>query len=167
MEEFNPDLESLVTPLRVSEYEKLLIQSNYDQAKAKRLIEGFTDGFDLGYRGPTDVQLEANNLRFRVGSKTELWNKIMLEVKEKRFAGGFRRPPYDNFIQSPLGLVPKDQNKTRMIFHLSFPEKQSVNFHTPKELSKTIYNEFDIAVRLCAKAGRNAHMAKSDLKSGR
>lgn len=64
-------------------------------------------------------------------------------------------------------MVPKDQNKTRMIFHLSYPERGSVNYHTPKEMCKTIYNEFDLAVRLCMKAGKGAHMAKSDLKSGR
>lgn len=63
--------------------------------------------------------------------------------------------------------MPKDGNQTRMIFHLSFPEKQSVNYHTPRELCVTEYNKFDVAVKLCVKAGKGAHMAKSDLKSGK
>lgn len=53
-----------------------------------------------------------------------------------------------------------------MIFHLSFPQDSSINFHTPKELCETRYNDFDVAVRLCIKAGKGAKMAKSDLKSG-
>lgn len=103
MEEFNPDLQSLVTPLNVKAYEQLLDQTQYDPQKTKELVKGFTDGFDLGYRGPTQIKLEARNLKLRVGSKTELWNKIMQEVKEKRFAGGFRVPPFQYYIQSPLG----------------------------------------------------------------
>lgn len=55
---------------------------------------------------------------------------------------------------------------TRMIFHLSFPENARVNYFTPRELCTTKYNEFDVAVKLCLKAGRGAYMAKSDLKSG-
>lgn len=53
-----------------------------------------------------------------------------------------------------------------MIFHLSYPEESSVNFFTPRELCTTRYNDFDVAVRLCIKAGKGAKMAKSDLKSG-
>lgn len=71
--------------------------------ETNELVDGFRNGFDLGYRGPTDVKMEANDLKVRVGSKKELWNKIMDEVKAKRFAGGFRQPPFDNYIQSPLG----------------------------------------------------------------
>lgn len=56
---------------------------------------------------------------------------------------------------------------TRMIFHLSYPENASVNHYTPQELCTTKYNEFDVAVRLCLKAGKGAFMAKSDLKSGK
>lgn len=70
-------------------------------------------------------------------------------------------------IISIKGLVPKDQNLTRMIFHLSFPEEHSVNHHTPRDLCTTEYNDFDVAVRLCLKAGKGAYMAKSDLKSGK
>lgn len=65
------------------------------------------------------------------------------------------------------GLVPKAGGLTRMIFHLSHPQTNSVNYHTPRELCTTQYNEFDVAVRLCIKAGVGAHMARSDLKSGK
>lgn len=70
------------------------------------------------------------------------------------------------------GLVPKASEpgstvqQTRMIFRLSFPEFESVNYYTPRELCITKYNEFDVAIRLCNRLGRGAYMAKSDLKSG-
>ena len=55
-----------------------------------------------------------------VGNETEMWNKIMKDVSAKRVAGPFDKIPFTNFIQSPIGLVPKAGNKTRLIFHLSF-----------------------------------------------
>lgn len=64
------------------------------------------------------------------------------------------------------GLVPKHGGQCRLIFHLSWPENASINHYTPEELCTTCYNDFDIAVRLCIKAGKGAKMAKSDLKSG-
>ena len=47
----------------------------------------------------------------------------MKEVKLGRYAGPFPTIPYEeDFIQSPIGLVPKDQGcDTRLIFHLSYP----------------------------------------------
>lgn len=103
IEAFNPDLDTIVTPLDVEAYHKLLKESKFDEQKSEILIDGFTNGFDLGYRGPRNIKLEAKNLKLRVGSKLDLWNKIMKEVKEGRFAGGFRQPPFRFYIQSPLG----------------------------------------------------------------
>ena len=39
--------------------------------------------------------------------------------------------------QSPIDLVPKAGNKTRLIFHLSYDfndEDRSLNYHTPEEM---------------------------------
>ena len=69
----------------------------------------------------------------------ELWNKVMKEVKEKHFAGPYLKTdlPLKNYIQSPIGLVPKSGNKTRLISHLAFDFgtkecEKSVNYHTPE-----------------------------------
>lgn len=64
-----------------------------------------------------------------------------------------------------LGLVPKHGGKLRLIFNLSYPENKSVNHFTPKELTETVYPDFQAAVRLCLKAGPSSYCAKSDLKS--
>ena len=70
--------------------------------------------------------------------------------KDDDFAGPFKVPPYeDDFIQSPIGSVPKSGRKTRLIFHLSYKSKngnESVNFWTPEEDCSVKYNDLDEAV---------------------
>ena len=115
----NLDLHNIVTP--VDRFVTLLYQSGYDQTEIKFLEQGFKYGFDIGYSGPTNRRSEAKYLPLRVGSKTILWNKIMKEVNLGRVAGPFKDPPFQNYIQSPIGLVPKKgKDQTRLIFHLSY-----------------------------------------------
>ena len=77
----------------------------------------------------------------------------MKEVKLKRVAGPFHNaPPFDNFIQSPIGLVPKaGGDQTRLIFHLSYDFKQedlkSINFYSPREICSVKYKDLDHAVQ--------------------
>ena len=146
--------------------------------KTEELIEGFTNGFDLGYRGTKQRCDYAENIPLRIGSKTELWNKIMKEVELGRYAGLYDEVPYENFIQSPVGLVPKaGKNKTRLIFHLSyeFGDRGSVNSTTPKDICTVKYRDLDHAVKCCLdvlnqqKPGKNGkktvRFSKSDLTS--
>ena len=159
-----------MTPVNSDNLEQLLNESGYDKDKTNYLLEGFRNGFDLGYRGPEQIQQTSANLKFVIGNKTELWNKVMKEVKEKRYAGPYKQIPFENYIQSPIGLVPKDGGKkTRLIFHLSFPrDKQkgfSVNGNTPKEITTVKYPSFDDAVRLCLNEGKGCAVAKSDMSA--
>ena len=129
----------MVTPLNVPKYEQLLRESNYDAKETQFLVNGFTNGFDIGYMGPECRQSTARNLPLRIGSHTDVWNKIMKEVQLKRVAGPYKQIPFENYVQSPIGLVPKvgNENKTRLIFHLSYDFKSmddrsdSVNAFTP------------------------------------
>ena len=119
--------------------------------------------FSIEYKGNRNVVREAPNLKLTVGTKTDLWNKVMKEVKEKRYAGPYTRPPFDNYIQSPIGLVPKDGGRaTRLIFHLSYPRTKdgqavnlSINANTPKSLSSVSYPDFSEAIKLCIEAGKH------------
>lgn len=86
-------------------YSNLLISSNYDKQLTRELVDGFTHGFDLGYRGPTNRADYSNNLKLRVGSPLDLWNKLNKEVQAGRVCGPFVKPPYDNFVQSPIGEI--------------------------------------------------------------
>lgn len=166
MEAHNFDKDSVVTPVDVEQLDQLLQEVGYDQTKTEFLTNGFKHGFDLGYQGPTQRRTFSNNLKLRVGNELELWNKVIKEVQAGRLTGPWEAPPYDNFIQSPIGLVPKHEvGKTRLIFHLSHPKGDSVNCHTPKEICSVEYNSFDKAVRMCLKAGKSCFTAKSDLLS--
>ena len=138
----NYDLNNIVTPVKVDVLVSKLRSAGYNEHKIQFLEKGFMSGFDVGYEGPQVRQSESENIPLRVGSKMQLWNKLMKEVELKRVAGPYSKEqiPFGNFIQSPIGLVPKAGNsgKTRLIFHLSYdftrnkPEK-SLNFHTPKK----------------------------------
>ena len=76
----------------------------------------------------------------------------MKEIQLKRVAGPFKDIPFQDFMQSPIGLVPKaGGTQTRLIFHLSYDFKsdglRSLNYHTPKELCTVHYKDLDYAVR--------------------
>ena len=132
----NFDLENIMTPVNAQKFRELLILSGYDQEKTDYLYQGFSRGFSLEFEGDRNVQRYAPNLKIRIGSKQEIWDKVMKEVKAKRYAGPFKKkPPFKHFIQSSIGLVPKDKGtKTRLIFHLSYPRiGDSVNSGIPKK----------------------------------
>ena len=165
MEYFNHDLRNIVTLVKVKTYARLLEEAGYDKEKSDFLVQGFTKGFSLCYEGPSKVRQKSPNLKFTVGSPTELWNKIMVEVEAKRYAGPFKKVPYKYYIQSPVGLVPKDKGKkTRLIFHLSYPRTgSSVNSCIPEELCSVKYPDFMDAVDMCMQVGEECYCAKSDM----
>ena len=89
----NFDRTNIMTPVDVDMFQQLLLESNYDQAKTEYLVTGFRNGFDLCYEGPLEkVRREAPNLKLYMGSQTELWNKIMLEVKVGHYVDPFEDP---------------------------------------------------------------------------
>ena len=125
-------------------------ESEYDEDEIRFLENGFTNGFDISYEGPQNRQSTAENIPFTTGDKVELWNKLMKEVKLGPVAGPFKTIPFKNFIQSPIGLVPKAErdDQTRLIFHLSydFKDGKSLNHFTPKEKYTVKYRDLDYAI---------------------
>ena len=94
----------------------------------------------------------------------------MKEVKLKRYAGPFNKPPFENYIQSPIGLVPKDGGRnTHLIFHLSYPRNRSkgysINGCTPKRLCSVAYPDFNKAMQMCLAKGVSYSLGKSDMSS--
>ena len=169
----NYDLNNIFTPVDTDKLYSILTQYNYDRDKTKFLVDGFRNGFSLGYEGGDEnVKVTSPNLKFQpgVGSKVELWNKVMKDVKAQRYAGPYDRIPFtDTYIQSPIGLVPKDGGaNTRLIFHLSHPRQAvngkyiSVNANTPKEICTVKYPDFNKAVQLCLEEGRGCFCSCSD-----
>ena len=89
VEGVNLNLEDIVTPVDVVQLEQLLLEADYDKCETEYLIDGFKNGFSLGYQGPKEVKRFSQNLRLRVGNEAELWNKVMTKVVAGRFAGPF------------------------------------------------------------------------------
>ena len=117
------------------------------------MVDGSRNGFNLHYAGLEKRQSRSQNIPFSVGNATILWNKLMKEVHLKRVAGPYDKIPFQNYIQSPIGLVPKTRSEqTRLIFHLSYKfgdheDEKSVNACTPRELCSVVYNDLDHAVQ--------------------
>ena len=170
LEFMNYDLTSTVTLVDVNRFKGLLQEAGYEEKKIDYLYQGFTNGFNIHYREPLNkkgVRRQAPNLKLRVGNETELWNKVMNEVKLGRYARPFDDPPFDSYVQLPIGLVPKDKGKkTRLIFHLSYPKDgDSINSGIPKELCTVKYPDFDSAVKWCLQASRSCSAGKSDMSA--
>ena len=164
----NYNLSDIQTPVKADQLELLLKESGYDRGKTKYLVDGFRYGFSLRYRGVRkNIQRNAPNLPLSIGTETDLWNKVMKEVKLNRYAGPFKKPPFKDYIQSPIGLVEKDGGKdTRLIFHLSYPrDGNSINSEIPEKFCSVKYPDFQEAVILCSAAGEAAFCSKSDAKA--
>ena len=105
-------MKEIVTPVNFTVLQKLLEDVSYDRDKISKLVDGFTNGFDIRYQGDSKRKNVSCNLPFRVGNPTDMWNKIMKEVKLRRYTGPYEEAnlPFEHYVQSPIGLVPKAGN---------------------------------------------------------
>ena len=168
---------NIVTPIKIPALKRYLELSKFDKHKTEQLVQGFTHGFDIGYRGPHQRRDFAPNLPLTVGTEKDIWDKLMKEIDLGRHAGPYLHPPFEYFVKSPIGLVPKDGGKqTRLIFHLSYDfgtetHQKSINWHTPEDFCSVQYRDLDYAVRTCLGLGiiqdhsKPIFFGKSDLRS--
>ena len=83
-----------------------------------------------------------------------------------RLSGPFTSPPFNPFIISPIGLIPKkDSGDFRLIHDLSTPKGNSVNDFVDPTEATVKYETFDDFVRLLLQLPKGALMAKADIKS--
>ena len=107
---------AITTPVNIPNLEVAL--SGYDPQLTSYLIEGFTFGFKTGYIGSLCRTSVKNLVSATLNSHFTL-EKIKKEVESGRVAGPFKKVPFDPFVVSPIGLVPKSDGNFRMIHHLS------------------------------------------------
>ena len=98
----NFDLQTIVMPLNVAQFDRLLRRANYDPIEVDYLVNGFKYGFDIGYTGSMTRQDRSKNIPFKdgVGNAFIMWEKIMKEVKAGRYAGPFTKMPFRYFVQT-------------------------------------------------------------------
>ena len=78
----------------------------------------------------------------------------------------FDRPPLPNFRVSPLGVVPKKASgEYRLIHHLSFPSRSSVNDGISTEDTSVQYARVDDAFTMIKQLGQGCFLTKTDIKS--
>ena len=164
----------MVTPVNAVKLKQLLLESHYDETETNFLVQGFTHGFPLEYHGPLKRKSRAKNLPFTIGNRYILWEKIMKEIKAGQYVRPYADIPFKNYIQSPIGLVPKDGGRaTRLIFHQSYnfsenlDEDVSLNYFTPRELCTVHYKDLDYAIQtfMKFKESQRFFLSKTDLRS--
>ena len=161
--EFNTLPQKAPTPLNIKDLEQQL--QLYSVNLKENLVSALKNGFNIGYKGP-EFQSLSKNLKSASSHPEVLFDNILSELKAKRVVGPFFVPPLPNFRTSPIGVVPKkDSAKFRTITDLSSPRGTSVNDFIPDSESVVHFNHFDEAVKLAAKLGKGALLAKLDVKS--
>lgn len=154
---------TVVTPVSYKTLEILL--EGYPPKKGLLLVEGFKNGFRLGYEGPRETRL-SNNLISASQYPDIVDKKIKKEVSLGRIVGPFSNLPFKNLQVSPIGVVPKKEaGQYRLIHHLSYPQNCSINDFIPDESKRVSYATIDNAIDLIVALGPNCKLAKTDIDS--
>ena len=127
------------------------------------LLNGFSFGFDIGFRGSLAGSISPN-LRSALAHPTEVSTAINKELARGHTAGSFVTPPFQGLHCSPLGAVQKKDGSYRLILDLSFPHDTSVNDGISRIDHSVHYSSFDDAVDLVRSLGHGCLMSKIDIK---
>ena len=154
---------SITTPVDVDLLHTLL-EPHPSVTFVAQVVSGLKHGFRIGYKGPR-FPVQAPNLSSAFLHPVAVDQALKKEIQAGRIAGPFDAPPFTDLRCSGLGLVPKDGDSWRLIFHLSAPAGASVNdYISPDEFSLQ-YHTIDDAISILVRLGPNALMAKADIKN--
>ena len=145
-------------------------------------MDGFQNGFDICVdesvlisfqkreRSPSSTGNKVICLGDNLASARErpevVQKKMDEETQAGRVLGPFNNPPFEDFIISPIGVVPKKMpNKFRMIHHLSYPKKGSVNDAIDDYDKSVSYPTVDDAIEIILKTGDAVWLGKTDIES--
>ena len=134
-----------------------------DRSLVNFLLNGFSYGFDLGYRGSINPGTQRNLLSARAHHK-EVSTALAKEVSRGHTEGLFDVSPFPILHVSPPGAVEKKYSSYRIILDLSSPQGRSVNDGIDRLEYSVRYQSFDEAVDLVRSLGVGSAMAKVDIK---
>ena len=127
------------------------------------LINGFCDGFDIGYSGPITQGVD-KNLKSARDNVQLVTSAVEKEVSRGHTLGPFNTPPFSVSHISPLGAVPKKDGSKRLILDLSSPSGSSINDGISHDEFSVKYSHFDDAINMIREIGGTPYMAKIDIK---
>lgn len=127
------------------------------------VCSGFRHGFDIGFVGEVS-STRPRNLLSAIENPDPVTEAIRKELSRGHTSGPFIVPPVAPFHCSPLGAVPKKDGTYRIILDLSSPRGWAVNEGISKDDFSVKYSSFDDAVTLVRSLGKDAFMAKLDIK---
>jgi len=156
----------LRTPLKHDRWAALLTE-HPNQEEVQEVLNFIKEGARIHFEPSPDSQIPIYNSDINLTSARDDPETINQFIKDElalnRIAGPFSSPPFPQYQVSPLGVVPKEGGKSRVIFHLSFPNGLSVNDSIPKLECKL--GSFDSALEKINQAGPGTLLAKVDIKS--
>lgn len=128
------------------------------------IIDGIINGVNIGYQGPRQFRTHKNWPSARKFADA-VTTSIYKDLRKGRMLGPFTRPPYNNFVGSPMGAFEKKRSsgKFRVIHDLSWPPGQSVNDFIAREDFTLSYITVDEIVHNIKESGGNSLIAKIDL----
>lgn len=130
------------------------------------MIDGLYNGVKVGRPAATEV-IDSPNWPSALLHKDQVTKIIIKDLQAGRTYGPFDVSPYDKFVVSPLGAIPKPgSDKIRVIHDLSFPPTRAVNDLIDPDDYSLSYSSIDDAIVLINSfvAGSCVHLAKLDLQ---
>jgi hypothetical protein len=123
------------------------------------ILNGVKYGFDIVDPEAKPISVEVSNHPSAVKGPNRA--KVDAQVREEIINGNYVEVDSPPIIVSPLGAIPKEGGKVRLIHDCSRPEGKSVNSYV-SDMEKFKFQSVDDAAN-CIKQGY--YMAKVDLKS--
>ena len=152
------------TPIDVKELNRELC-THPDRNFVTFLISALSHGAHIGFTGPQSTRVSRNLISASQHPEVVSAN-LEKEINLGKVAGPFTFPPLPNLQCHPVGVVPKKHStEWRTIYHLSYPEGDSINDHIPKDPYSLQYVQVDDAISILQSLGSGSYMAKTDLKS--
>jgi len=153
------------SPFNISAWTHELQRIHNDITSTNDLLNDITHGVRIGYTGTRSTLISTNHYS-AFSNSAAIAHELEREINLNRKIGPFLQPPFENFVGSPMGAIPKKRSmpvKWRIINDLSWPAGQSINNHIDKDSFSCSYDTMDAAITHLKILGKGALMSKLDL----